>query len=97
MAKQKTAHIQGVYESIKIISALGLGFETGSVLKNIISAQKAESQEEELEELKKAQFYLNARISNIETEQKRAGWRKTKKTARKKAPAVISSTGVAGG
>lgn len=80
------------YETIKIINALGLGFETGSVLKNIVAAQQAETQEVELEELKKAKYYLDARITNIETEQKRAGWRKTKKVARKRGPKALPAT-----
>lgn len=88
MAKEKN----DTYEVIKVISALGLGFETGSVLKNLVAAQNTENGDQELEKLKKAQFYLSARISNIETERKRAGWRKVKKTARKKKPATAGAT-----
>ena len=69
-----------VYEPIRVINAWGLGFELGNVVKNIAAV----NEDNELEELKKAQYYLEARINHIETERKRESWRKNKKNARKK-------------
>ena len=52
------------YEAIKIIEALGLGFCLGNTLKYIARAGK---KEDRLRDLKKAMWYLNREISNIES------------------------------
>ena len=51
------------YEAIKIIEALGLDFCLGNCLKYIARAGKKES---ELIDLKKAAWYLNRRIEQVE-------------------------------
>lgn len=52
------------YEAIKIIEACNLGFHLGNVLKYILRAGKKSSLE--LEDLKKARWYLDRYIKNIE-------------------------------
>lgn len=52
-----------VYETIKVIEAWGLGFNLGNAVKYISRAGK---KGDHLEDLKKAQFYLNREISNLE-------------------------------
>jgi len=51
------------YEAIKIIEAWGLGFCLGNVVKYISRAGKKGNQ---VEDLRKAQWYLNREIENIE-------------------------------
>lgn len=53
------------YEVIKIIEALDLNFHLGNVLKYIVRAGKKGSTTE-LEDLKKAQWYIERRIDIIE-------------------------------
>jgi hypothetical protein len=49
-------------EAIKVIEAWGLGFNLGNVVKYISRAGKKGST---IEDLKKAQFYLDREINNI--------------------------------
>ncbi len=51
------------YEAIKVIEAWGLGFNLGNVVKYISRAGKKDA---ELQELKKAAWYLNREIYNLE-------------------------------
>ena len=53
------------YEAIKIIEALGLNFNLGNTLKYIARAGK---KDEVIQELKKAAWYLNREISNLEVQ-----------------------------
>lgn len=62
------AHYGGAdnpYEAIKVITAWKLGFKLGTVLKYICRAGKKPN-EPELDDLKKARFYLDARIAELE-------------------------------
>jgi len=52
------------YEAIKIIEHYGLNFSDGNVLKYFLRAGK-KSKETELQDLEKAAFYLNRRISQL--------------------------------
>jgi hypothetical protein len=52
------------YEAIKVIEAWKLGFCLGNVIKYISRAGKKGSK---LEDLKKAQWYLNREIEKLET------------------------------
>ena len=59
------AHYGGAdstYEAIKVIEAWELGFNLGNVIKYIIRAGKKGSK---LEDLKKAQWYLNREIEKL--------------------------------
>ena len=53
------------YEAIKVIEAWGLGFHLGNVVKYISRTGK---KDDPLQELKKAQWYLEREISNLEEE-----------------------------
>lgn len=53
------------YEVIKIIEAYDLDFSTGNIIKYTLRAGK-KGGEEELSDLKKAQWYLNRKINNLE-------------------------------
>lgn len=53
------------YEVIKVIDAWGLGFKLGNVVKYIARAGKKDSTKE-LEDLHKARFYINHRITELE-------------------------------
>jgi hypothetical protein len=55
----------GTYEAIKVINAWGLGFSLGNVLKYISRAGRKKGSHE-LEDLKKAQWYLNSAIQDLE-------------------------------
>ena len=55
-----------VYESIKVIDAWSLGFSLGNAVKYISRAGKKNS-DKELEDLKKAKWYLDHHIKNLET------------------------------
>ena len=65
-----------VYEAIKVIEAWNLGFCLGSCLKYISRAGKKVFQdgkhrrELHLEDLRKARFYLDREISNLEKDKK---------------------------
>jgi len=62
-----------VYEAINVIEAYGMGFCDGNVLKYVLRYKKKNG----LEDLRKAQWYLNRLIENEEREQNR----KSPKTA----------------
>lgn len=53
------------YEVIKVITAWGLGFDLGNVTKYVARAGKKDPAKE-LEDLRKASFYLNHRITQLE-------------------------------
>jgi len=53
------------YEVIKIIEALNMDFHLGNTFKYIARAGKKDS-DKELQDLKKAKFYLDRKISNLE-------------------------------
>lgn len=53
------------YEAIKVIEAWGLGFCLGNTVKYVARAGKKEGSSE-LQDLKKAQWYLERRIKRIE-------------------------------
>jgi hypothetical protein len=53
------------YETIKVIDAWGLGFSLGNTVKYISRAGKKEK-DKELQDLKKALFYLKHHIDNLE-------------------------------
>ena len=61
------AHYGGdtTYEVIKVITAWGLGFDLGNVTKYVARAGKKDPAKE-LEDLRKASFYLNHRITQLE-------------------------------
>lgn len=52
-----------VYEAIKVIDAWGLGFALGNTVKYIARARHKGN---ELEDLKKARWYLDHRIAELE-------------------------------
>ena len=54
-----------VYEAIKVIDAWGLGFALGNTVKYISRAGKKDPNKE-LEDLKKAMFYLQHHINQLE-------------------------------
>jgi hypothetical protein len=56
-----------VYEAIKVIDAWGLGFSLGNTVKYISRAGK-KNKDRELEDLKKAIWYLEHHIKNLENE-----------------------------
>lgn len=56
-------------EAIKVIEAWQLGFNLGNTVKYISRAGK-KSKETNLEDLKKARWYLDREISNLEQEPK---------------------------
>ena len=53
------------YEAIKVIDAWGLGFSLGNTVKYISRAGKKDPTKE-LEDLKKAKFYLEHHIETLE-------------------------------
>ena len=53
------------YEVIKVITAWNLGFDLGNVTKYVARAGKKDPAKE-LEDLRKARFYLNHRINTLE-------------------------------
>lgn len=57
-----------VYETIKVIEAWGLGFCLGNAVKYISRAGKKDPAKT-IEDLKKAAFYLNREIGNLEKKQ----------------------------
>ena len=63
------AHYGGAddpYEAIKVIEAWELGFHLGNTIKYISRAGK---KSDLLEDLKKARWYLNRKIENLENKQ----------------------------
>lgn len=54
-----------IYEAIKVIDAWGLGFSLGNTVKYISRAGKKDKQKE-VEDLKKALWYLQHHIKNLE-------------------------------
>lgn len=56
------------YEAIKIIEALELDFHTGNALKYLVRAGKKDPAKE-LEDLKKAAWYIYRKIKNLEPTQ----------------------------
>ena len=54
-----------VYETIKVIEAWDLDFHLGNTVKYISRAGKKDT-EKELQDLKKAMFYLERKIKNLE-------------------------------
>jgi hypothetical protein len=54
-----------VYEAIKVIEAWDLGFHLGNTVKYISRAGKKDPAKE-IEDLKKAMFYLERKIKNLE-------------------------------
>lgn len=69
MSKEQVDHPQHYggkddpYEAIKVIEAWGLGFHLGNTIKYIARAGK---KDETLQELKKAKWYLDRKISQLE-------------------------------
>ena len=55
-----------IYEAIKVIDAWELGFSLGNTVKYISRAGK-KNPNKELEDLKKAKWYLDHHIKNLET------------------------------
>ena len=66
-AVKHPAHYGGdtTYEAIKVITAWGLGFDLGNVTKYVARAGKKDPSKE-LEDLRKARFYLSHRITQLE-------------------------------
>lgn len=62
------AHYGGdtVYEVIKVIMAWGLGFDLGNAIKYIGRAGKKGGRAQEIEDLKKAVWYINHHITELE-------------------------------
>jgi hypothetical protein len=63
------AHYGGAddpYEAIKVVEAWGLGFHLGNVVKYLSRAGK---KGDPLEDLKKARWYLDRQIANLEKAQ----------------------------
>jgi len=56
---------ENVYEAIKVIEAWDLGFHLGNTIKYISRAGKKET-DKELQDLKKAAWYLQRHIENLE-------------------------------
>ena len=54
-----------VYEAIKVIESWGLDFHLGNTVKYISRAGK-KNPDKEIEDLKKAMFYLDRKIKNLE-------------------------------
>lgn len=55
-----------IYEAIKVIEAWELDFSLGNTIKYISRAGKKEKAKE-IEDLKKALWYLNRKINNLES------------------------------
>ena len=55
-----------IYEAIKVIEAWNLDFSLGNTIKYISRAGKKEKAKE-IEDLKKALWYLNRKINNLES------------------------------
>ena len=54
-----------IYEAIKVIEAWGLDFHLGNTVKYISRAGK-KNPDKEIEDLKKAMFYLDRKIKNLQ-------------------------------
>jgi hypothetical protein len=57
---------ENIYEAIKVIDAWNLGFSLGNTIKYISRAGK-KNPEKEIEDLKKAKWYLEHHIKNLES------------------------------
>ena len=57
----------GTYEVINVIEAYNLGFHLGNVVKYVLRAGNKPG-EETLDDLKKAQWYLNRKIESLDPE-----------------------------
>lgn len=57
------------YEVIKVIEAWGLGFHLGNNVKYVARAGKKGTKEDALEDLRKARWYLDRKIEELETGQ----------------------------
>jgi hypothetical protein len=72
MSKEMVSHpnhyggAENQYEVIKIIEALNLDFHTGNAIKYIIRAGKKDPTKE-LEDLRKAAWYIYRKIKNLES------------------------------
>ena len=64
VVNQPTHYRGGAYEAIKVISAWGLNFARGNVVKYICRAG-LKSAETELEDLRKARVYLDHEIQRL--------------------------------
>lgn len=60
---------ENIYEAIKVIDAWELGFSLGNTVKYISRAGKKET-DKELQDLKKAAWYLNHHIEQLEKNKK---------------------------
>lgn len=58
------------YEAIKVVEAWGLDFHLGNVVKYVSRAGK---KGDELEDLKKARWYLERKIAHLEARAKQQG------------------------
>ena len=58
---------ENIYEAIKIIEYYDLGFHLGNVIKYILRSDKKGA---EIEDLKKAQWYINRKIKLLEKSSK---------------------------
>ena len=56
---------ENVYEAIKVIESWDLDFHLGNTVKYISRAGKKDT-DKELQDLKKAMFYLERKITNLE-------------------------------
>ncbi len=65
MVNQPPHHLVGGIETIDVIEAKGLGFLAGNVIKYVLRYQFKGTP---LEDLKKARWYLNRLIGNMEKE-----------------------------
>ncbi len=63
--KHYQSGVNNEYEAIKVIDAWNLGFSLGNTVKYISRAGKKDSNKE-LEDLKKAKWYLDHHIKNLE-------------------------------
>jgi hypothetical protein len=57
--------VENIYEAIKVIEAWDLDFHLGNTVKYISRAGKKDS-DKELQDLKKALWYLQRKIDNLE-------------------------------
>jgi hypothetical protein len=63
---------ENIYEAIKVIEAWNLDFHLGNTVKYISRAGK-KYPDKELEDLRKAAWYLNRRIENLEKNNENVG------------------------
>ena len=70
MVNHPPHHLVGGIETIDVIEAKGLGFLAGNVIKYVLRYQ---FKGKPLEDLKKAQWYLNRLVTNTEAEDGEGG------------------------